>query len=130
MSRSLAVSALLLALCVNPLHAGTTPAAPETAASTPAPHLTRSARRGLAFAQTRCSGCHAIAANGTSPNPESPPFEAIANMRELTAATLRQFLSDSHNYPAAMNFTVARARIRDLSDYVLTLRRADYKPEI
>ena len=131
MSRSLAVSALLLALCANPLHADTTPAASATAASTPAPpHLTRSARRGLAFAQTRCSGCHAVTANETSPNPESPPFEAIANMRELTAATLRQFLSDSHNYPAAMNFTVARTRIRDLSDYVLTLRRADYKPEI
>lgn len=130
MSRSLAVSALLLALCANPLHASTAPAANATATSTPTPHLTRSARRGLAFAQTRCSGCHAVTANETSPNPESPPFEAIANMRELTAATLRQFLSDSHNYPAAMNFTVARARIRDLSDYVLTLRRADYKPEI
>lgn len=92
--------------------------------------LSASARRGLAFAEQRCAACHAIGANRSSPNPESPSFEAIANMPGLTDATLREFLRDSHNYPAAMNFTVERARVRDLSAYILTLRRPGYRPDI
>jgi len=43
--------------------------------------------------------------------------------------TLRQFLSDSHNYPAAMNLTVDRARIRDIAAYMLTLRKPHYRPQ-
>ncbi|MEN9925485.1 MAG: hypothetical protein RL268_1611, partial [Pseudomonadota bacterium] len=65
-----------------------------------------------------------------SPNVESPDFQAVANMPGLTRETLRNFLRDSHNYPSAMNFTVEPGQVEDLTAYVLTLRRADYKPEI
>ncbi|NCU13094.1 MAG: cytochrome c [Sphingomonadaceae bacterium] len=117
----LAVPALaltLLAACV-----------PAPSPGTPAP-LSASAERGLAFAKANCAGCHAVEGSGASPNAEAPAFAAIANMPDLTGETLRQYLRDSHNYPAAMNFTVEPAQIDDLADYVVTLKRADYKPDI
>lgn len=89
-----------------------------------------SVQRGLALAQQHCAGCHAVAANAASPNPEAPSFEGIANAPGVTAQTLRRFLRDSHNYPAAMNFTIKPAHIRDLANYTLTLRRPGYKPDI
>jgi hypothetical protein len=46
----------------------------------------------------------------------------------VTRATLRAFLRDSHNYPAAMNFRVEQARIRDLADYVLSMQKPGYRP--
>lgn len=92
--------------------------------------LTEQQARGYAFAKTNCTGCHAIAPAGTSANPEAPHFQTIANMPGLTRETLRNFLRDSHNYPAAMNFTVEPGQVEDLTDYVLSLRKADYKPEI
>ena len=92
--------------------------------------LTEQQARGYAFAKTNCTGCHAITPTGTSANPEAPHFQTIANMPGLTRETLRNFLRDSHNYPAAMNFTVDPGQVEDLTDYVLSLRKADYKPEI
>lgn len=85
-------------------------------------------RKGLSFARERCAACHGVTANSTSPNPESPPFEEIANRPGLTSLTLRQFLRDSHNYPEAMDFAVERERIRDLADYIVTLKKPGYKP--
>jgi hypothetical protein len=41
---------------------------------------------------------------------------------------MRVFLRDSHNFPDAMNFRVDARRIRDLADYMLTMRREGYKP--
>lgn len=90
--------------------------------------LSRGAQRGLVFAEQRCSACHAVRANGTSANPEAPPWEDIANRPGTTRATLRTFLRDSHNYPAAMNFKVDARRIRDLADYFVTLQRPGYRP--
>ncbi len=92
------------------------------------PNLSLAAIRGKAFAERRCSGCHGVVANRSSPNPESPPFEDIANRPNVTRATLRQFLSDSHNYPAAMNFTVENSRIRDLAAYIVTLKKPGFRP--
>ena len=92
--------------------------------------LTKKQARGYAFAKTNCTGCHAITPTGTSANPEAPHFQTIANMPGLTRETLRSFLRDSHNYPAAMNFTVDPGQVEDLTDYVLTLRKPGYKPEI
>ena len=90
--------------------------------------LSRGAQRGLVFAEQRCAACHALRANGSSPNPEAPPWEDIANRAGTTRATMRTFLRDSHNYPAAMNFRVDARRIRDLADYIVTLQRPGYKP--
>ncbi len=120
MLKLLAPAALLAALaaCVPAPAANTTPP--------PSP----SATRGLAFAKANCAGCHAVEGNGASPNADAPAFAAIANMPGLTGDTLRQYLRDSHNFPAAMNFTVEPAQIDDLADYVVTLKRANYKPDI
>lgn len=59
--------------------------------------------RGLAFAKANCSGCHAVTTGRGSPNPEAPPFEVVVNAPGLTAATLKPWLRDSHNFPAMMN---------------------------
>ena len=90
--------------------------------------LPPSPQRGIAFVQQHCASCHGVTANSRSPNPESPPFEDVANKPGLTVVTLRQFLSDSHNYPEAMNFRVDARRIRDLAAYIVTLRKSDYRP--
>ncbi|MFC3173438.1 c-type cytochrome [Novosphingobium bradum] len=101
--------------------------APLAAKPRPA-QLSAAATRGLAFAQAHCTGCHAITANGTSPNPEAPPWDDVANREGLTARTFAAFLADAHNYPAAMDFTVQHGAIRDLSAYMLTLRKPGYRP--
>ena len=101
----------------------------SSTASSPARHLRPDARRGLDFVQQHCAACHGVTADSVSPNPESPPFEDVANKPGLTMFTLRQFLSDSHNYPAAMNFTVERARIRDIAAYLVTLKKPNYRPQ-
>lgn len=97
-------------------------------AATPRPGA--AAKRGLVLAEARCSGCHGVRPNQSSPNPESPSFEDVANRSGLTQATLARYLRDAHNYPAAMNFTIERRHVRDLSAYFVSLRRPGYKPAI
>ena len=97
-------------------------------AATAAPSLSPRAKRGLAFAEQRCAACHGVTANSSSPNPEAPPWDDIANRTGTTERTLRAFLRDSHNFPAAMQFEVDRRRIADLSAYLMTLQRPGYRP--
>ena len=97
------------------------------AAST-ASGLSPSAQRGLVFAEQRCAACHSVRANGSSSNPEAPPWDDVANRPGSTQATLRAFLRDSHNYPAAMNFRVDARRIRDLAAYIASLQKPGYRP--
>jgi len=99
-----------------------------TALAAPAHRPAPAAQRGLAFARVHCAECHAITANGSSPNPEAPPWDDVANRPGLTAQTFAAFLADAHNYPAAMDFKVERRAIRDLAAYMLTLRRPGYQP--
>jgi mono/diheme cytochrome c family protein len=84
--------------------------------------------RGLALAKARCAGCHSVVPNGSSANSEAPSFEDIANRAGVTRATMRAFLSDSHNYPAAMGFELGAAEVAALSDYVLMLQKAEHRP--
>jgi mono/diheme cytochrome c family protein len=100
-----------------------------SAASAP-PRLSRSAKQGLALAQQHCAACHGIAANQGSPNPESPPFEDVANRPGLNRVTLGQYLRDAHNYPEAMQFRLTRGQADRLSTYIVSLRRPGYKPAI
>ena len=95
-----------------------------------APKLTGRAKRGYEFTQAHCTHCHGITANAISPNPESPPFDTIANRPGLSEVTFTRFLEDSHNYPEAMNFKVDHRRIKDIAAYMLTMRGEDYRPEI
>jgi mono/diheme cytochrome c family protein len=92
------------------------------------PQRSPDAAHGLAFAQQRCAGCHAVERNRLSPNPEAPPFESVVNAAGLTAATLKPWLRDSHNFPAMMNFTIEPQQIDALAAYMLTLQRPDYRP--
>lgn len=94
------------------------------------PILSVQAKRGLAFAKTRCAGCHGLTKDAGSPNPEAPPFEAVANQDGLTRSTLSEFLRNSHNFPAAMNFAIAPREGDALAAYMLTLKRPDYRPGI
>lgn len=109
----------LIALAVPPAEAK--PARQAKALSAPA-------TRGLAFAKSHCSSCHAVTPNRSSTNPESPPFDDIANRPGLAAETFTTFLSDSHNFPEMMDFTLHRSRIDDLSAYMLTLQKKGYRP--
>lgn len=84
--------------------------------------------RGFAFAKAHCAGCHGISPNASSPNPEAPLFEAIANREGLTARTLETFLRDSHNFPGQMAFEIDPAKVDDVTAYMVTLRRADFHP--
>lgn len=86
--------------------------------------------RGLKFALNRCSDCHGIERNQASPNPAAPAFEQVANTPGLTAASLKSWLSDVHNFPEQMYFEIPEEHIEDLAAYMLTLRREDYRPGI
>lgn len=83
--------------------------------------------RGQELAQVSCSSCHAITLYGHSPNPNAPPFGAIANQEGLTRETLTTWLRDAHNYPMEMDFYLAESDANGLVDYLLALRRADYR---
>lgn len=82
---------------------------------------------GQAFAQTSCSGCHAIGLYGSSPNPNAPPFGAIANQHGLTAETLSYWLRGAHNYPSDMDFYLSELQADDLVRYMMTLRSPHYR---
>lgn len=94
----------------------------------PAIELTEQEARGFTFAKAHCAGCHAITATAVSPNPEAPRFEAVVNTKGLTARTLETFLRDSHSFPGQMAFVIDPAKVDDLAAYMLTLKRADYRP--
>ena len=98
-----------------------------TACQTTAPQAT--APKPPAFVEAACGGCHAVEPPFLSPNPESPSFAAIANREGLTEATLGSWLYDAHNYPEQMDFTLTREQAQAIADYMVTLRRKDYRPE-
>lgn len=115
-------------LLVFPLGLGLAATALAASAHRPSAAQAKAVARGHAFAEAHCTACHAITANGSSPNPEAPPWDDIANRPGVSAATFATFLADAHNYPAAMDFKVERTAIRDLAAYMLTLRKPGYKP--
>jgi len=122
----------LSVLAVTVMAAGALLVGGGAAARTAHPHRTTStktaAARGLAFAQDHCATCHGVTANSSSPNPEAPPWDDVANRAGTSVGTVAAFLSDAHNYPAAMDFKVQRTAIRDLATYMLTLRTPGYRP--
>ena len=69
------------------------------------------ARRGEALAQASCAACHATDRYGRSPNPRAPAFAEIANSEGLTAETLSAWLTDAHNYPEQMRFTLGEGEV-------------------
>jgi mono/diheme cytochrome c family protein len=77
---------------------------------------------GKAFAQVSCSGCHRIA--GEEPKTTSdvvPSFSSVAQMKSTTTISLAAFLTTPHaNMP---NLVLSRTEIRDVSAYILSLRK-------
>ncbi len=94
----------------------------------PTIELTEQEARGFTYAKAHCAGCHAITTNAASPNPEAPRFDAAVNTTGLTARSLETFLRDSHSFPGQMAFAIDPAKVDDLTAYMLTLKRADYRP--
>lgn len=84
----------------------------------------------MALAQGACGGCHAVERYGVSPNPDAPPFAAIANQQGLTRETLGTWLRDAHNYPEEMDFYLDDGEVDMLVEHMLTLRDPDYRPAI
>ena len=84
----------------------------------------------LAFAQGACSGCHGVERFDLSPNQDAPPFTAIANRDGVSAASLRAWLRNAHNYPQEMDFDLDSPQVDALVEYILTLKDPAYKPTV
>lgn len=106
----------------------TTATADRAGRATTAP-LGEAAARGLAFAQSHCASCHAVA-GGTSPHADAPPFADVINDPDLSDETLIPWLRASHNFPAIMNFEIQPDHIDDLAAHMMTLKDPNYKPRI
>lgn len=77
---------------------------------------------GLRYAEQTCSSCHAVLRGETSsPVPEAPTFDAIANTPGMTPVALNAWLHTPH--PSMPNLIVAPERIDDLAAYLATLKR-------
>lgn len=121
----LAVAALLSACEMTPADGGIPVTSAMSGAQADTPQL-----RGQRFAQNRCADCHAVERLQTSPVPNAPSFEAVANASGVTRESLSQWLNTSHDYPREMYFEIPVERIDDLVAYLLTLRSEDYEPTI
>lgn len=78
---------------------------------------------GKHIAQTWCSACHRIAAEGQKTgNDAVPSFSSIAQEKSTTSISLAAFLSTPH--PHMPNYVLSRTEMRDVSAYILSLRMA------
>jgi mono/diheme cytochrome c family protein len=79
------------------------------------------ARRGIAYAQKTCAGCHAILFEDlASPNPASPPFKVVADTPGMTRTALSVFFQTPH--PTMPNLLVEGDDADDLIAYILSLK--------
>lgn len=76
---------------------------------------------GAKLAQTFCNACHQVERNTTvpSPNPDAPPFAAVADNAEMTDLAIRVFLRSPH--PSMPNFLLSEAEIDSVIAYIRTL---------
>lgn len=78
---------------------------------------------GKHIAQTWCSGCHRIAAEGQKTGSDvAPSFSSIAQDKSTTSISLAAFLSTPH--PHMPNYVLSLTETRDVSAYILSLRKA------
>ena len=83
--------------------------------------LEPAAQRGLLFAQTNCSKCHAIGPFGDSPLPIAPPFRTLHEkypVENLAEALAEGIVTGHPNMP---QFQLDIAQIRDLIAYLKSL---------
>ena len=85
---------------------------------------TAAPQRGLAFAREACSACHAVErGQRTSPNPQAPPFDAIASTRGMTAMALYAFLQTTH--PTMPNLILEADETANVAAYILSLKERE-----
>ncbi len=107
--------AFLVSACVG------TPVQAPGATSTPDKTAGASPARGLAYAQRVCAACHAVETGQTSsPNPQAPPFEVIANLPGMTPTALNAWLHSPH--PSMPNLIVAPDDRGDVAAYLNSLK--------
>ena len=80
-------------------------------------------RQGRAVAQAVCAACHAVEKGRPSPNAVAPTFEAIANLRGISARALIVALQTSHK--TMPNLVLGDGETRNVIVYILSLRAAD-----
>jgi tetratricopeptide (TPR) repeat protein len=79
------------------------------------------ARKGLAYAQRVCAGCHnVLRSEATSDNRQAPPFKQIANTPGMSVTALTVWSRTSHS--TMPNFVIDPADMDDLIAYILSLR--------
>lgn len=92
-------------------------AAPGPSVSQPEAQL-----RGEAFAETMCSGCHAIGRTGQSQHPDAAPFRTLSAKYPVRA--LEEGLAEgiTVGHPDMPPFALAPADIDDLLDYIESIQ--------
>jgi mono/diheme cytochrome c family protein len=77
---------------------------------------------GKAIAQTWCANCHRVDP-GEKPiaDDKAPNFSSIAQMQSTTEMSLAAFLTTPHG--KMPNLSLSRTEIRDVSAYILSLRK-------
>lgn len=80
-------------------------------------------QRGLTFARTHCSQCHAIGPYGDSPLAEAPPFSTFEKNYpiENLAEALAEGIVTGH--PSMPEFQLDAAQINDLIAYIKSVQR-------
>ena len=77
--------------------------------------------RGYDFAARTCAVCHAIGKNSAnSPEPDAPPFQAVANMASTTRLALAVWFRSPH--PTMPNLILGAENTNDVIAYILSLK--------
>jgi mono/diheme cytochrome c family protein len=78
--------------------------------------------RGADYAALNCAECHAVEADDMdSPDPEAPPFQAIAGNPEMSELALVVFFQTPH--PSMPDLIVPASDAHDLIAYIRRLSR-------
>lgn len=79
------------------------------------------ARKGGAYAQKACSGCHnVLPSEAASPHRQAPSFKRIANTPGMSVTALTVWSRTTH--PTMPNFIIDPKDMDDLIAYILSLR--------
>ena len=92
-----------------------------TSKSVPAQGMKGDAVAGHQYAETWCSGCHAIDRKAKKSRNAGPDFSSIANRRSTTARRLTKFFYTQHK--KMPNFEIELDDAADVAAYILSLRR-------
>lgn len=110
-----------LLLCAGVLSVLLNVAACISDQTSPAAAQMDSVGRGRAVAENVCSACHAVGPGQvSSPNPNAPTFEHVANTPGMTARALSVWMRSPH--PTMPNYVLTQGQIDDVSAYLESLR--------